>query len=91
MNVTSNKEIITYTENLLLARPPVLSYMLLYYLCVSCYVLGISSLCCVCSIISVLSDSLLLHGLWPARLLWHGVLQARILEWTVLPSSKLSS
>ena len=44
--------------------------MLLYYLCLSCYVLGISSLCCVCLVTSVLSDSLLPHGLWPARLFW---------------------
>ena len=46
---------------------------------------------CVCmhahvwSIASVMSDSLRPSGLQPARLLVHGVLQARILEWVAMP------
>ena len=46
---------------------------------------------CVCartrvwSISSVMSDSLRPDGLQPARLLVHGVLQARILEWVAMP------
>ena len=46
---------------------------------------------CVCahvhvwSIASVVSDSLRPNGLQPARLLGHGVLQARILEWVAMP------
>ena len=31
------------------------------------------------------------HGLWPSRLLCHGVLEARILAWAVMLSSKGSS
>ena len=34
---------------------------------------------------SVLSDSLLLHGVWPTRPTLHGILQARILEWVAIP------
>ena len=33
-------------------------------------------------------DSLWDYGLWPARLLCHGILQARILEWVAMPSSR---
>ena len=39
---------------------------------------------------SVMSDSFQLHGLQPARLLC-GILQARILEWVAMPSSRVSS
>ena len=35
---------------------------------------------------SVLPDSLWPLGLWPTRLLGHGALQARILEWVAFPS-----
>ena len=31
------------------------------------------------------------HGLWPTRLLAHGILQARALEWAAMPSSRGSS
>ena len=37
----------------------------------------------------VISDSLWTHGLWPAK--FHGILQARILEWVAKPSSRGSS
>ena len=30
-------------------------------------------------------------GLWPARLLFHGILQARILDWVAISSSRRSS
>ena len=40
---------------------------------------------------SLHSSPLLLHGLWPARLSVHGILQARILEWVAMPSSRGSS
>ena len=41
---------------------------------------------------SVMSNSLQLHGPYPARLLWStGILQARILERVVMPSSWGSS
>ena len=41
---------------------------------------------CVCVSLSVVSDSLLLHGLYV-----HGILQARILEWVAFPFSRGSS
>ena len=44
-----------------------------------------------CSVASVVSDSLQDCGLQPARILVHGILQARILEWVATPSSKGSS
>ena len=47
-------------------------------------------LCCVLSR-SVMSNSLWIRGLEPARLLSMGILQARILEWLVMPSSSRSS
>ena len=40
---------------------------------------------------SVMPDSLQPYGLQPTRLLRHGVLQARILEWVAMPSSRGSS
>ena len=40
---------------------------------------------CACS---VEVDSLWDYGLWPARLLCHGILQARILQWVAMPSSR---
>ena len=40
---------------------------------------------------SVVSDSLPPHGLQPARLLVHGILQARILEWVAILCSRGSS
>ena len=40
---------------------------------------------------SVVSNSLWPHGLWPAGSLVHGILQARILEWAAMPSSRGSS
>ena len=47
---------------------------------------------CVCVSSSVMSNSLWLHGLWPARLLCvHGILQARILEWVAIPFFRGSS
>ena len=39
-------------------------------------------------ICSVVSDCLQPHGLYPARLPPHGILQARILEWVAIPFSK---
>ena len=39
----------------------------------------------------LMSNSLRPHGLYPARLLCHGILQARILEWVVIPFSRGSS
>ena len=41
---------------------------------------------CASSVTSVMFDSL-----WPARLLCHGILRARILEWVVIPFSMGSS
>ena len=43
-----------------------------------------------CIICSVTSDSLQLHGMPSARLLCHGILQARILEWVAISSSRES-
>ena len=40
---------------------------------------------------SVVSHSLQPHGLQPTRLPVHGILQARILEWVAMPSSRESS
>ena len=40
---------------------------------------------------SVVSDSLQPHGLWLARLLCRGILQARILEWVAIPFFRGSS
>ena len=40
---------------------------------------------------SAVSDSLRPHGLQPTRLSVHGILQARILEWVAMPSSRGSS
>ena len=40
---------------------------------------------------SVISNSLWPHGLQPARLLWHRILQARILEWVAISFSRGSS
>ena len=42
---------------------------------------------CVCSVPSVVSNSLQPHGLSPV----HGILQARTLEWVAMPSSRRSS
>ena len=42
---------------------------------------------CVCSTVSVVSDSLQLYGLQPIRLFVHGIPQARTLEWVAVPSS----
>ena len=44
-----------------------------------------------CSGCSSVSNSLQPHGLQPARLLFHGVFQARILEWVAISSSRGSS
>ena len=38
-----------------------------------------------------MSDSLWLHGLLPSRLLVHGILQARVLEWVAISFSRVSS
>ena len=38
-----------------------------------------------------MSDSVLSYGLLSTRLLAHGILQARILEWAAIPFSKGSS
>ena len=47
---------------------------------------------CVCVLSSsVVSDSLQPQGLQPTRLSVHGILQARILEWVAMPSSRGSS
>ena len=46
---------------------------------------------CVCVSCSVVSDSLRPHGLQPARLLFNGILQARILGWVAISFSKGSS
>ena len=40
---------------------------------------------------SVVTDSLQPRGQWHARLLCHGILQARILEWVAIPFSRGSS
>ena len=44
-----------------------------------------------CSVTSVLSDSLLLHGCSPSGSSVPGILQERILEWVTMPSSRGSS
>ena len=41
-----------------------------------------------CYVASVMSDSLWPHGLSSARLLFHGILLARILEWVAISSSR---
>ena len=46
---------------------------------------------CAALICSVMSDSIQPRGLEPARLSVHGILQARILEWLAMPSSRGSS
>ena len=40
---------------------------------------------------SMVSASLRSYGLWPARILCHGILQARILEWVAISFSRGSS
>ena len=52
----------------------------------------LSSLLPVCSVASFVTDSLWAYGLWPTRLLcpWDS-LQARVLEWAAMPSSRWSS
>ena len=35
-----------------------------------------------------MSDSLQPHGVYPTRLLCHEILQARILEWVAMPSTR---
>ena len=40
---------------------------------------------------SIVSDSLWPHGLWPNRLFCPWILQARILEWVIIPFSRESS
>ena len=47
--------------------------------------LYVSLLLCMCLAGSVMYDSLWPHELWRARLLIHGILQARILEWLPCP------
>ena len=43
----------------------------------------------VCSVTSVVSDSLRSHGLYsPPGSSVHGILQARILKWVAMPSSR---
>ena len=44
-------------------------------------------MCCDVLSRSVMSDSLWRHGLWPGSSV-HGILQARILEWVAMPSSR---
>ena len=44
-----------------------------------------------CSVASVMSDSVQLYRLQLTRLPVHGILQARILEWVAMPSSRGSS
>ena len=44
-----------------------------------------------CSVASVVSDSLLPHGLEPPGFSVHEILQSRILEWVAMPSSRGSS
>ena len=46
---------------------------------------------CVCSVTSVVSDSFQPYGLQPARLLVHGILQAKTLEWIAMLSLSRSS
>ena len=43
------------------------------------------------SVASVVSNSLWPQGLWPTRLLCHGILQARTMEWVAIPFSRGSS
>ena len=45
----------------------------------------------VCYVTSVVSDSLRPYGLQPTSSFVHGILQARIVEWVVMPSSRGSS
>ena len=44
-----------------------------------------------CSVTSVVPDSVRPHGLYPAGSSVYGILQARILEWVAMPSSRGSS
>ena len=53
--------------------------------------LCVSLLLCMCSVGSVCWFSLWPDGLQPARLLIHGILQPRILDWVAMPSSWGSS
>ena len=46
---------------------------------------------CECISRSVVSESLQPCGLWPTRLLFHRILQARILAWAAIPFSRGSS
>ena len=59
---------------------------------VSLFILVRVSLCMhTCPVASVVSDSLLTLWTGPARLLVHGIFQARILEWVAMPFSRGSS
>ena len=58
---------------------------------ISAIILCLEYSLCVCVTWSVMSYSLQLHGLKPTRLLFHGILQARILEWVAIPFSRESS
>ena len=42
-------------------------------------------------LVAVVSDCLRSHGLEPARSFVRGILQARMLEWVAMPSSRESS
>ena len=46
---------------------------------------------CACMLASVMSNSLQPYGLQPVRLPIHGIVQARLLEWVVMPFSRGSS
>ena len=48
-------------------------------------------LCCCCLVAESCPTLLPSHRLWPTRLLCHGVLQARILEWIAISLSRGSS
>ena len=67
-----------------------LCYMIYICVCV-CFLTQSSQQTWVSESHSVVSDSLRPHGLWPARLLVHGILQARIMEWVDIPFSRGSS
>ena len=63
------------------------------YICVYVYIYVCICLCvCVhagaCSVASIMANSLRPYGLEPPMLSVHGILQARILEWVAVPSSR---
>ena len=70
--------------------PELISYVELTIKCTAYFITVCVCVCvCVC-VRSVVSNSLQPHGLQPARLLIHGILQARTLEWVAISYSMVS-